>query len=92
MNGERFCHYCRRYRTDEGFKPVFDPARKSRRMQCVFCRMTRQRPRIDLENEAKQEREARNLQISAETKRGIADRDERRRQGLLDINETGEEK
>lgn len=68
---DRFCPYCRNFREDVGFKPIFHLATQSKRMQCPPCQATRKKPRETLIALAKQDGEARRQLISEATKRGI---------------------
>jgi hypothetical protein len=74
---ERFCPYCRCFKTDEGFKVVLHPATGSKRMQCTPCQETRKRPRAELVKLAADEGEAKRKAISEATKRGIEQRKKR---------------
>lgn len=67
---QRFCPYCRCFKEDEGFKPVFHLGTQSKRMQCLSCRLTRQRPRQALVLEAAEEGASRRKSIAEATARG----------------------
>lgn len=72
--GTRFCPYCRNHKNDEGFKPIFHFATRSKRLQCPSCQEMRKRPRTELEQLAELEGKARRNAISIATKRGIEER------------------
>lgn len=67
---QRFCPYCRCFKEDERFKPVFHFATQSKRMQCFSCQQTRRRPRNELALEASEESAARRKSIAEATARG----------------------
>ncbi len=66
----RFCPYCRVFKEDERFKPVFHFSSQTKRLQCFSCQQTRKRPRPELVQEAAQEGAARRKAISEATARG----------------------
>lgn len=64
---QRFCPYCRCFKEDERFKPVFHLGTQSKRMQCFSCQQTRKRPRNELVAEAAEEGAARRRSIAVAT-------------------------
>lgn len=67
---QRFCPYCRVFKEDERFRPVFHFSSQTKRLQCFSCQQTRKRPRPELVLEAAQEGAARRKSISEATARG----------------------
>jgi len=56
---DKYCAYCRCYRTDEGFRLVMHVSSGTRRAMCSPCQTTRKKPRHILQAMADQDREAR---------------------------------
>ena len=79
---QRFCPYCRVFKEDERFRPVFHFSSQTKRLQCFSCQQTRKRPRPELVLEAAQEGAARRKSISEATSRGRAESFAQRRLGL----------
>lgn len=56
---DKYCAYCRGWRNPEGFRRVTVPGHNSVRYMCLKCQETRTKPKGELENLAKKEREER---------------------------------
>ena len=68
MSKEKFCHYCRRYKVDEGFKSIPATTRAGTTNQCTPCQERRRLSRSDHERMAAEEREARRVAESERVK------------------------
>jgi hypothetical protein len=64
MSKERYCHYCRLFKPNDGFKLVNHYGSGTQRSMCPTCQETRKKPRTLLEEMAKREREERRGEIN----------------------------
>lgn len=54
---QRFCAYCRTFRSDEGFKTILHAGSNTRRAMCPCCQELRKLPRSTLQAMADQNRQ-----------------------------------